>query len=43
MKEITPHGTLMSDKEIAHIIRIILSTAEIVVKQLKAEKKEKGD
>jgi hypothetical protein len=43
MKEITPHGTLMSDKEIAHIIRVILSTAEIVVKQLKAEKKEKGD
>ncbi len=43
MKEITPHGALMPDKEIAHIIRVILSTAEIVVKQLKAEKKEKGD
>jgi hypothetical protein len=38
-----PNGNLMSDEEIARIIRVILSSTEDVVKQLRVEKKEKGD
>ena len=42
-KLMKPNGNLMSDEEIARIIRVILSSTEDVVKQLRVEKKEKGD
>lgn len=38
-----PNSCILPDEEIARIIKVILSTAEVVVKQMKVEKKETGD